>query len=186
MKDFILRFISIIGVFLLVIWLVLLFIFKIYITPFTTYYFENSYYENIDLNIKDIKIDYLLSSNEGIFAIDTKQRLVLLIENNEKNRDINLVSIKVLGNDKKELYFEEFNTNLFNLKDRIKNMVIIEKNENYKNSGKSYLIFEDKKLKPSKYEYLNIEFIFKYKNKIIKIEKKILRRINDTGYRGLS
>lgn len=172
--------------FLLALWLVYLFIFKIYITPFTTYYFENSYYENIDLNIKDIKIDYLLSSNEGIFAIDTKQRLVLLIENNEKNRDINLVSIKVLGNDKKELYFEEFNTNLFNLKDRIKNMVIIEKNENYKNSGKSYVIFEDKKLKPSKYEYLNIEFIFKYRNKIIKVEKKVVRKINDTGYRGLS
>ena len=67
-KSFLLYLIFGLIMFLLALWLVYLFIFKIYITPFTTYYFENSYYENIDLNIKDIIDEKKLIHPDSVLA----------------------------------------------------------------------------------------------------------------------
>ena len=78
-KSFLLYLIFGLIMFLLALWLVYLFIFKIYITPFTTYYFENSYYENIDLNIKEIKWVEILK------RISVDGTLVLRVDNNQNN-----------------------------------------------------------------------------------------------------
>ena len=174
--------ILLIGVPILVaVWLIFVIVLRIYITPFDTYYFDGY----MKKKINNTTISTSLSSWEGIFTINAKNYLLLYVDDDENNKNIELVDISIIADNGKRLYYKSVNKNLDNLKG-IGEEFIIKRDQdrpNIEKPGKKYLIFNRLNLKPSKHKYIDIILTLKYENKIFSYTQRIVRTVNKDHFR---
>ena len=158
---------------LVVVWLMFLIGIQVYITPFDTYYVDG----NMERKINNTTISTSIRSWERIFTINAKNNLLLYVDDDENNKNIELVEISIVADNGKRIYYKSVNKKLDNLKG-IGEEFIIKKDEDHLKSGKNYLIFKELNLKPSKYKYTDIILTLKYENKIFSYTQRIVRTVN--------
>ena len=158
---------------LVVVWLMFLIGIQVYITPFYTYYFDGY----MERKINNTTISTSIRSWERIFTINAKNNLLLYVDDDENNKNIELVEISIVADNGKRIYYKSVNKKLDNLKG-IGEEFIIKKDEDHLKSGKNYLIFKELNLKPSKYKYTDIILTLKYENKIFSYTQRIVRTVN--------
>ena len=163
---------------LVVVWLMFLIGIQVYITPFYTYYFDG----NMERKINNTTISTSIRSWERIFTINAKNNLLLYVDDDENNKNIELVEISIVADNGKRIYYKNINKKLDNLKG-IGEEFIIKKDEDHLKSGKNYLIFEGLNLKPSKHKYIDIILTLKYENKIFSYTQRIVRTVKKDLFR---
>ncbi|MBP6102249.1 MAG: hypothetical protein WBP76_06615 [Leptotrichiaceae bacterium] len=166
---------------LVVVWLMFLIGIQVYITPFYTYYFDG----NMERKINNTTISTSIRSWERIFTINAKNNLLLYVDDDENNKNIELVEISIVADNGKRIYYKNINKKLDNLKG-IGEEFIIKKDEErpfVKKPGKNYLIFEGLNLKPSKHKYIDIILTLKYENKIFSYTQRIVRTVKKDLFR---
>ena len=163
---------------LVVVWLVFWLVLQVYITPFDTYYFDGY----MERKINNTTISTSIWSEERIFTINAKNNLLLYVDDDENNKNIELVEISIVADNGKRIYYKSVNKKLDNLKG-IGEEFIIKKDEDHLKSGKNYLIFKELNLKPSKYKYTDIILTLKYENKIFSYTQRIVRTVNKDLFR---
>ena len=156
-----------------VVWLVFWLVLQVYITPFDTYYFDGY----MERKINNTTISTSIWSEERIFTINAKNNLLLYVDDDENNKNIELVEISIVADNGKRIYYKSVNKKLDNLKG-IGEEFIIKKDEDHLKSGKNYLIFKELNLKQSKYKYTDIILTLKYENKIFSYTQRIVRTVN--------
>ena len=161
-----------------VVWLVFWLVLQVYITPFDTYYFDGY----MERKINNTTISTSIWSEERIFTINAKNNLLLYVDDDENNKNIELVEISIVADNGKRIYFLSVNKKLDNLKG-IGEEFIIKKDEDHLKSGKNYLIFKELNLKPSKYKYTDIILTLKYENKIFSYTQRIVRTVKKDLFR---
>ena len=161
-----------------VVWLVFWLVLQVYITPFDTYYFDGY----MERKINNTTISTSIWSEERIFTINAKNNLLLYVDDDENNKNIELVEISIVADNGKRIYYKNINKKLDNLKG-IGEEFIIKKDEDHLKSGKNYLIFKELNLKPSKYKYTDIILTLKYENKIFSYTQRIVRTVKKDLFR---
>ena len=161
-----------------VVWLVFWLVLQVYITPFDTYYFDGY----MERKINNTTISTSIRSWERIFTINAKNNLLLYVDDDENNKNIELVEISIVADNGKRIYYKSVNKKLDNLKG-IGEEFIIKKDEDHLKSGKNYLIFKELNLKPSKYKYTDIILTLKYENKIFSYTQRIVRTVKKDLFR---
>ena len=161
-----------------VVWLVFWLVLQVYITPFDTYYFDGY----MERKINNTTISTSIWSEERIFTINAKNNLLLYVDDDENNKNIELVEISIVADNGKRIYYKSVNKKLDNLKG-IGEEFIIRKDEDHLKSGKNYLIFKELNLKPSKYKYTDIILTLKYENKIFSYTQRIVRTVKKDLFR---
>ena len=164
-----------------VVWLVFWLVLQVYITPFDTYYFDGY----MERKINNTTISTSIRSEERIFTINAKNNLLLYVDDDENNKNIELVEISIVADNGKRIYYKNINKKLDNLKG-IGEEFIIKKDEErpfVKKPGKNYLIFEGLNLKPSKHKYIDIILTLKYENKIFSYTQRIVRTVKKDLFR---
>ena len=163
MKKIIIAFSSFI-LFIIVLYCILLFGFKVYFTPFDAYYIDSG--TSKELISGNVGLEYLMVSREyRLFTIDTDQRLYLYVDDNIKNRDMKLLSIKIESDNKEVLFYKNYNKNVNDLGNKVEEIHYRDNNVSTNGTnGKTYVLLK-KSLKPSKYKYIDLEFVFLIDNK---------------------
>ena len=161
-----------------VVWLVFWLVLQVYITPFDTYYFDGY----MERKINNTTISTSIWSEERIFTINAKNNLLLYVDDDENNKNIELVEISIVADNGKRIYYKSVNKKLDNLKG-IGEEFIIKKDEDHLKSGKNYLIFKELNLKQSKYKYTDIILTLKYENKIFSYTQRIVRTVKKDLFR---
>ena len=149
-----------------IIYLFVLLVFKIYFTPLNSYYLSSEYPKELKLG-NDLKgLSYFLTSYEKyIFTINQEQELLLYVDENIEDKNIKLLNIKIITNNNKVIYNKKYNDkSLSELKNESVESVIRNKNDELgSTSGNTYVLIK-KNFKPSKYTYIDLEFLFEYNN----------------------
>jgi hypothetical protein len=139
---------------------------------FDSYYLSTEYSQQ--LIEKNVHLEYLLiSREEHIFTINTKQTLYLFVDDNAKNENVELLSVKIEDDEKRILFYKSYNKSVNDLKREVERTIYKTRNESVEKKivGKTYILL-DRSLKPSKLKYIDLEFILKVNNgKIIKKER---------------
>ena len=161
-----------------VVWLVFWLVLQVYITPFDTYYFDGY----MERKINNTTISTSIWSEERIFTINAKNNLLLYVDDDENNKNIELVEISIVADNGKRIYYKSVNKKLDNLKG-IGEEFIIKKDEDHLKSGKNYLIFKELNFKPSKHKYIDIILTLKYENKIFSYTQRIVRTVKKDLFR---
>ena len=82
-----------------VVWLVFWLVLQVYITPFDTYYFDGY----MERKINNTTISTSIWSEERIFTINAKNNLLLYVDDDENNKNIELVEISIVADNGKRI-----------------------------------------------------------------------------------